>query len=583
MKKLLFVLIIILRFPDLVYGQVDCNNIGFELGNTNGWVGTHGTVTDQGQQTVYGTEIQGTLNTLHYVTSLANGNDPKISAIPMVAPGSTHSIRLGNTEAGGDFSRIRTDYLITTDNTLFQFKFAVLLQNTSGNEGQGRAFHEPYQKPGFNIQIFDSKGAVLPCSNYDIQLQGKDAVDGFLASGDIQYRNWTTGAIDLRNYVGKTITIQVTAHGCTRQRHFGYAYFDAQCLKSEIKPMSSCPDADGFMTLMAPDGFGKYTWNNGATTQNIKVKANLGDKYFVKMIPLSSLDESCALQLDYAIQFKETFAKIEKTICEGDGVAVGDTLYKTSGTFVRKVSLTNVCDSTVTLILKVNPVGKYEQTIALCKGDSLAVGDTTYRTAGTFIRNVVRSTGCDSVVTTHLSIVELDLRVPASAFMTQGDSVQVIALVQPPGQYKYRWESPADLSCPACDVTWAAPDKSTRYTVFATDPDEVCQKSGIVQIFVKPCGISVPDAFSPNQDNNNEVFFVYGSKCVKQVLKMVIYNRWGEVIFQRENFPASDPASGWDGRYNGLISESGVYPYKIKVELLSGKLTDYKGAVNLIR
>jgi hypothetical protein len=220
---------------NFAFAQANCSNVGFEQGNANGWILTYGNVGEANQKTVFLNETNGTQNNQHYVTSLTDGNDPRIPSIPMVAPGSTHSIRIGNVLEGSHFARIHSDYTVTAENTLFQYKFAVVLQNTGAD---GRANHQPYQKPGFNILIFDSNGEELPCSSYNIQLQGASTVDGFQSSGDIQYRNWTTGAIDLRSVIGKTITIVVTAHGCTRQRHFGYAYFDAECLKSEINVAS---------------------------------------------------------------------------------------------------------------------------------------------------------------------------------------------------------------------------------------------------------------------------------------------------------------------------------------------------------
>ncbi|TDE08392.1 T9SS type B sorting domain-containing protein [Dyadobacter psychrotolerans] len=558
--------------------QVDCSNIGFEQGTTAGWSLSYGTVVDVNQKVVYQGETSGTQGTEHFVTS--SGNDPKIPSIPMVAPGSTHSIRIGNTSTGTHFTRIKANYLVTQDNTLFQYQFAVLLQNTSGT---GQAAHAAYQKPGFNIQIYDTNGDELTCSSYDIQLQGESTVDGFLTSGDIQYRPWTTGAIDLRNYVGKTITIVVTAHGCTQKGHFGYAYFDAQCLKSEIKALSSCPDENGDMTLQAPEGFGKYTWNTGETTQSIKVKANLGDKYNVKLVPLASLDESCALQLDYTIQYKKMTASLNQTICEGEQVAVGDTVYKTSGTFIRNISRSNVCDSTVTLTLIVNPTVKYTQSLRICEGESVAVGDTVYTTPGTYIKNVPQLTGCDSVVTTKLEVVQLALSVTPDLYITAGDSVQVHALAEPSGSYEYVWKTQNSLSCQSCADAWAKPLVSTLYTVAVSDTAHVCSQQGQVRIAVKPCGIEIPDAFSPGNDQLNEVFYVFGNSCVKQIKEMCIYNRWGEVIYQKENFAASDPASGWQGTYHGQISPPGVYPYKIKVELNSGAMLNYNGVVNLLR
>ncbi|TDE08391.1 T9SS type B sorting domain-containing protein [Dyadobacter psychrotolerans] len=579
MIKRLLSLFVVLSVVLPALAQVDCSNVGFEKGNTSGWELSYGTVTDNDAKTVYQNELLGTTTADHYITSLSDGNDRLIPSIPMVAPGSTHSIRIGNTVEGGHFSRIKTDYFITADNTLFQYKFAVVLQNTIN----GGANHAPYQKPGFNVQIYDSNGQELLCSSYDIQLQGLDAVDGFTTSGDLQYRDWTTGAIDLRAMIGKTITIVVTAHGCTRMRHLGYAYFDAECLKSEIRSASDCPDENGFMTLLAPQGFGKYTWSNGQTTQSIRVKARLGDEYSVKMVPLGSLNESCALQLDYKIPYKKTSGSVDKTICEGEQVAVGDTVYRTTGTFIRNINRSNVCDSTVTLRLKVNKVVKYTQNKSICEGESLTVGDTVYTTPGTHIRNVPQITGCDSIVTTHLTVVQLALSMTPDQFITQGDSVHILALTEPAGSFEYSWKTENSLSCQDCDDPWAKPRVSTQYAVSVTDPGHICKQDGQVKISVKPCGIEIPDAFTPGNDGHNELFYVFGNSCVKQIREMVIYSRWGEVIFRKENFAASDPAYGWPGTYQGVITASGAYPYKIKVELKSGELLDYKGAVHLIR
>lgn len=63
----------------------------------------------------------------------------------------------------------------------------------------------------------------------------------------------------------------------------------------------------------------------------------------------------------------------------------------------------------------------------------------------------------------------------------------------------------------------------------------------------------------------------------------MIYNRWGEVIYEQSNFAASDPAFGWPGTYHGVVSSAGVYPYKIQVELKDGDIQNYEGVVNLLR
>jgi gliding motility-associated-like protein len=579
MGKILFLIGLVFCLPKVIRAQkVDCGNIGFEEGTTAGWILTNGTVNTDGSSVIYANETPGIYANGHMVTKVSDGYDPKITGekIPMVAPGSNYALRLGNTAIGGRFDRAKTSFVVGPDNSMFQYKFAILLENPRND-------HLPSEKPGFNIRIYDAGGKTIACSDYDIQLEYSNTVDGFKSEGDLQYRNWTTGAMDLREHLGETITVEVTAHGCTRRRHIGYAYFDAQCLKSEIRQASSCPDEKGFLTLMSPSGFGKYSWSNGETTSQIKVQARLGDKYAVKLVPFSSLDESCVLQMDYTIGFKETDTTIFRTFCEGESLAVGDTVYRTSGNFVRHINRSNVCDSTVFLTLKVNPVARYNQQRRICEGDSLAVGDTLYRTAGTHIRILKTALGCDSTVTTELQVDRLELSPMLSQHITQGDSLQLHALAEPPGNYSYVWQPPATLLCPTCADTWAKPPSTTTYQLQVTDLNQVCSRKAAVLVEVRPCGIYPPTAFTPDRDGNNDVFFVYGNSCVLRIKKMAVYNRWGEVIYRKENFPASEPAAGWDGSYKDRPAEPGSYPYKIQVEFRSGQLADYEGAVTLIR
>lgn len=76
--------------------------------------------------------------------------------------GYIQSIGNGTAQRGSRFDHIKTSFLVTSDNTLFQYKFAVVLQQDPKQES--------YQKPGFNSQIFDKDGIPLPRSYYDIQL-----------------------------------------------------------------------------------------------------------------------------------------------------------------------------------------------------------------------------------------------------------------------------------------------------------------------------------------------------------------------------------------------------------------------------
>jgi gliding motility-associated-like protein len=592
MKKILLIAFLLAFSWNYARSQTDCANIGFELGNTSGWTITTGKVANVGTSVVFNGEINGSSKSTKssatggLLTRLSDGNDPKITneIIPMVAPGSNYSFRLGNIDEGSNFDRIKTTFFVTPESSLFQYKFAVILQNPrdAGN------IHQPYQRPGFYISIYDENGNKSDCSAYDVQLQSASTVDGFkiqagITNGDIQYRNWTTGALVLNDFIGQKITVEVTTYGCTRMQHFGYTYFDAQCIKFEVKPISKCPDADGNLTLTAPEGFEKYRWNTGETTRIIKVKAIEGTKYSVKLLPYESLNSSCELSLDYPINFFHAKNTVEKVICEGEEFEMGGVKYKTTGTFTKKFILGPNCDSTVTLDLTVNKIPRYKHTAEICDGEKFKVGDSTYTKAGTYVTIIKRLPLCDSIVTTTLLVEKsFKLSLIPEIRMSKGESVELKPTVEPNDNNLYTWKPPETLSCPTCLTTMAMPTISTKYTLFATNANKKCPKTAEISVLIV-CGIYAPNAFTPNNDNANDNFYISANDCVSLVKEMLIFNRWGELIFKDENFKASDPAHHWNGTYLGKPVGADSYPYKIQVLLTDGDTRNYFGYVSVLR
>ena len=64
---------------------------------------------------------------------------------------------------------------------------------------------------------------------------------------------------------------------------------------------------------------------------------------------------------------------------------------------------------------------------------------------------------------------------------------------------------------------------------------------------------------------------------------MRIYNRWGKVIFEKENFAIVDPAFAWDGKFNVQPAEAGTYVYFAEMECITGEPFIKKGTVTLVR
>ncbi|WP_315822298.1 gliding motility-associated C-terminal domain-containing protein [Paraflavitalea speifideaquila] len=64
---------------------------------------------------------------------------------------------------------------------------------------------------------------------------------------------------------------------------------------------------------------------------------------------------------------------------------------------------------------------------------------------------------------------------------------------------------------------------------------------------------------------------------------MVVFNRWGNKVFERYDFPARYAAYCWDGKMNGIDQPIGTYVYYVELQCPKGDAFIKKGTVTLIR
>ncbi len=145
------------------------------------------------------------------------------------------------------------------------------------------------------------------------------------------------------------------------------------------------------------------------------------------------------------------------------------------------------------------------------------------------------------------------------------------------------WSPASGLSCTNCITPIATPGGTTTYTLKIQN-NGGCSAEDQVTIVVT-CdneNIFIPNTFSPNGDGVNDVFFPRG-RGINMIRGMKIFNRWGQLVFERSNFYANDPASGWDGLVGGKQVPSDVYIFVIDVICNNGKVITKKGNVTLLK
>ena len=115
----------------------------------------------------------------------------------------------------------------------------------------------------------------------------------------------------------------------------------------------------------------------------------------------------------------QTFAE-----CAGFSVTVGTNTYNTTGVYTDVLTNVAGCDSTVTTDLTINLPTSSSQTFAECAGFSVTVGTNTYNTTGIYTDILTNVAGCDSTVTTDLTINSVsDLAISTSGVIISANNI----------------------------------------------------------------------------------------------------------------------------------------------------------------
>ena len=106
--------------------------------------------------------------------------------------------------------------------------------------------------------------------------------------------------------------------------------------------------------------------------------------------------------------------------------------------------------------------------------------------------------------------------------------------------------------------------------------DSVCIV--VLDVFCNEDSIIVPTAFSPNEDNVNEFYFIEDNADVITDFKLEIFNRLGQKVFA-----ATDKSSKWDGTYLGKKLNPQVFDFYLELKCVDDKTLFKKGNITLIR
>ena len=186
----------------------------------------------------------------------------------------------------------------------------------------------------------------------------------------------------------------------------------------------------------------------------------------------------------------------------------------------------------------------------ICGGDAYLFGDEIILESGTYIDTFLSKDGCDSIVLLTLDVVDhFSDTFPVKIF--EGTAFQVGSRqISTEGLHEIRLQS--SLGC-----------------------------DSLVTIDLRYFNIYVPNVFSPNQDGRNDYFTIYGDEDLAEVSRLVIFDRWGTVIF--EDRGGSGEQSVWNGTSQGTPVENGVYVFAADLTMRDGMEHQITGSITVIR
>lgn len=226
--------------------------------------------------------------------------------LPTIPPGEMASVRLGNDNKGAQAESIQYSFVVDTDvSSVLRMNYAVVMDEPSSSR------HSIEQQASFTLEVLDGTSRV-PCTyarfavGYDTNDETWHAIPGG-TSNTIWWKEWTTIGVNLEDYDGKTLIINLSTYDCTATGHWAYAYFTLECGTSELEGITCGEAATEFI---APEGF-DYRWylldNNGSpgetlsTNQRFEPIGGIRDTltYYCDVIfPGSNAGDDCYFTLE---------------------------------------------------------------------------------------------------------------------------------------------------------------------------------------------------------------------------------------------------------------------------------------------
>ncbi|PKP02898.1 MAG: hypothetical protein CVU14_02725 [Bacteroidetes bacterium HGW-Bacteroidetes-9] len=198
-----------------------------------------------------------------------------------------------------------------------------------------------------------------------------------------------------------------------------------------------------------------------------------------------------------------------------------------------------------------------------------------FSTHGDYLISLTETFNGQNFVTTfpvHIDSLPLktgDKPLPDSLYIFPGST---IPLYGPDDMYSYLWQDGS------INQSFNVSEEGLYHVEYVDI--NCCRNADSIK--VTALNISVPNAFTPNGDNLNDVFRALGPNDGIEDFSLAVYSRFGQLLWETTTFE-----DFWDGTYNGELLPRGNYAwslaFNVKGNVMEIGKVKYKGSVLLLR
>lgn len=303
------------------------------------------------------------------------------------------------------------------------------------------------------------------------------------------------------------------------------------------------------------------------------------------------------------------------TLCEGLSFSVGTSSYDATGTYIDTLTSFYGCDSIITTALVIVPDtdiqtqltvqfpscsdidnGRIEATLptggappfmysfenAVIINGQLITG----LGAGTYDYAIEDRFGC--TFESNVSLVgppQFAIELGPDISLELGEEARVNVQVSGGSAQAIEWAPAEAVICdPPCTDFVLQPTESVQIVAEAINENGCIATDSILLDVLKVRKHFFPTAFSPNGDGVNDYFTGFGASPNVQLIEgLIVANRWGNIVYSRNNLQPGDLLSGWDGSSRDKPLDEGVYAYTARVLYFDGVVEQVSGEVSLVR